>query len=195
MDLEPTRYVEWVDLRLYTYRVAGAVGGWLSQLFGLRDPELLERAHALGHAMQLTNVLRDVGEDLGRRRVYLPQSLLDEHDLTVAELDMARAGLAPLPRTWPSAMEELMARADEQYSFAHEGIRALPPALRRPVAAAAEAYRGIHDEVRRNDYDNLRKRAHTSLATKVRLGFVGVVRSSRWWEPPEARAPFGRMAS
>ncbi|MDX1494107.1 MAG: polyprenyl synthetase family protein, partial [Longimicrobiales bacterium] len=62
MDLAPRRYESWEELERYTFGVAGAVGGWMTQLFGLHDPELLERAHALGHGMQLTNIARDVGE-------------------------------------------------------------------------------------------------------------------------------------
>ena len=58
MDLTVTRYPDWESLERYTFCVAGAVGGWLTQLFGLHDESLLEKAHALGHGMQITNIVR-----------------------------------------------------------------------------------------------------------------------------------------
>ncbi len=175
MDLNGRRYRTWSELEVYTFCVAGSVGGWMTHLFGLRDPELLDRAHALGHAMQLTNILRDVGEDLERGRIYLPEVMLTKYGLSPAILRRARCEGAPLPELWPEAMEELMRRADEHYARARPGLRALPASLRRPAAVAAAAYRGIHGEVRRNGYDNLRLRAHTSLARKLGLGVLGLL--------------------
>jgi len=179
MDLERSRYADWKDLREYTFCVAGAVGGWMSQLFGVREPRVLDQAHALGHAMQLTNILRDVGEDLGRGRVYLPLSLLERHGLSIADLERWMRSDEALPPSYADAMEELMRLADKEYAWAREGMRSLPPFFRRPVAAAAEAYRGIHREVRRNAYDNLRRRAHTSMSSKLYLAAIGLMGASR----------------
>jgi phytoene synthase len=176
MDLAPTRYSDWERLEEYTFGVAGAVGGWMTQLFGLPEPDLLECAHALGHAMQLTNILRDVGEDLDRGRVYLPLSLLEAHGLDADDLRAIRVGGGPIPDAYRRALDALMARADGWYARAWPGIRRLPPWFRRPTAVAAEAYRGIHREVRRNGYDNLRLRAHTSLPAKIALAVGGLVR-------------------
>lgn len=169
MDLHPRVYECWTDLERYTFGVASSVGGWMSQLFGVSDGELLERAHALGHAMQLTNVARDVGEDWRRGRLYLPIQLLDAHDLSCEDLEaMINAG-APISESYREAIQELLARADAYYEVAWPGIRALPSFFHRPVAAAASAYRGIHREIRRNGFDNLNERAHTSIARKVML--------------------------
>jgi phytoene synthase len=179
MDLERSRYAGWKDLGEYTFCVAGAVGGWMSQLFGVREPRVLDQAHALGHAMQLTNIVRDVGEDLGRGRVYLPLSLLERHGLSIAELERWMRSDEALPPPYADAMEELMALADEHYAWAREGMRSLPPFFRRPVAAAAEAYRGIHREVRRNSYDNLRLRARTSTTSKLYLAAIGLMGANR----------------
>lgn len=178
MDLRPTSYESWIDLHRYTFCVAGAVGGWMTQLFGVRDPRMLDRAHALGHGMQLTNILRDVGEDLERGRIYLPRTLLDEYRLTEDDLVAWMRGAEPLPDRYRAAMEALIAQAEEQYAWAWPGIRDLPGFFRQPVAVAAEAYRGIHDEVRRLDYDNLRARAHTSGPRKAWLGAAGVLRAN-----------------
>jgi phytoene synthase len=179
MDLRPAGYANWKELERYTFCVAGAVGGWMTHLFGIRDPGTLSRAHALGHAMQITNILRDVGEDLWMDRVYLPQALLDKHGITVADLSGWQQSEGPLPERYSEAMREVMAIADAHYDRALPAIRSLPPFFRRPVAVAAAAYRGIHDEVRRNDFDNLRLRARTSTPRKAWLGALGLIRCSR----------------
>ena len=179
MDLEPRRYVSWNELERYTFGVAGAVGGWMTQLFGLHDPDLLERAHALGHGMQLTNIARDVGEDWQRGRLYLPEELLAGHGLTPRQIGEMVRQEHPVSEAYRSALGELLARADAHYEVAWPGIRALPPFFRRPVAAAAAAYRGIHREIRRNDFDNLTRRAHTSTARKVLLAGFGLLDARR----------------
>ncbi len=169
MDITPRTYASLADLRVYSYRVASVVGGWLTELVGVRDKEVLEAAFALGHAMQLTNILRDVGEDLRRGRLYLPLDRLHAHGVDVPALEAAMAGTRPLPPAYGHLMEELMAHADEDYRKAWAALGALPPSFRRAVAVAAWVYRGIHGEIRRNGYDNLTRRAATSLPRKVFL--------------------------
>jgi phytoene synthase len=177
MDLSRHEYEDWSDLERYTFGVAGAVGGWITQLFGTRDPFVLERAYDLGHAMQLTNIVRDVGEDLDRGRLYIPRALLAKYDLSRDELVSVRHGDGPLPHGYPGLMEEMMAVADRRYEEAWPGIRRLPPWFARPTAVAAGAYRAIHEAVRRNDHDTLRVRASTSLSAKVVHGGGAVLRS------------------
>ena len=179
MDLTIVRYRTWAGLERYTFGVAGAVGGWLSQMFGVHDPGTLERAHSLGHAMQLTNILRDVGEDLDRDRLYIPARLLAAHGVTEDELLAARHSTLPLPGGWAAALEELIGVADAYYEHAHPGFAELPTYFRRPVLAASAAYRGIHDEVRKNGYDNLRCRAHVSTRRKVWLALAGMFAARR----------------
>ena len=173
MDLSPTEYPTLDALEGYTYRVAGVVGGWLTELFGLHDPALLRRAYSLGHAMQLTNILRDVGEDRRRGRLYLPLDRLAAHGIGAEELDALaeRGAVAP---GWPDVVEELMAVADRHYRAAFEATPLLPAWYRRPVAVAARVYQGIHEEIRANGYDNGSRRAHTTLLRKVRLGLGGL---------------------
>ena len=173
MDLDPPEYPTLEALETYTYRVAGVVGGWITELFGLHDPALLRRAYAMGHGMQLTNILRDVGEDWRRGRLYLPLDLLAAHGVEPEEID-ALADRGVVPEGWPEAMEELMGVADRHYRAAFEAIPVLPTWYRRPVAVAARVYQGIQDEIRRNGYDNGSLRAHTSLLRKLRLGWGGL---------------------
>jgi phytoene synthase len=177
MDLAGRRYADWDALEQYTFGVAGAVGGWMSQLFGIRDRDTLERAHALGHGMQLTNIVRDVGEDWRRGRVYLPDTVLHDHGLTLEDVGALMQRDGPLPGPYIDVVEATIARADAYYEHAWPAIRTLPGFFRRPVAAAAEAYRGIHQAVRRNRYDNLNRRAHTSRLARIALAIRGLIRA------------------
>jgi phytoene synthase len=181
-DLQFVPYEDFDDLRLYTYRVAGVVGRWLSELHGVRDSWMLERAAALGHAMQLTNILRDVGEDWDRGRVYLPRAVLARHGLTVADVGAMRSGVRAIESSYRSLVEEVMAVASRDYQAAWEAIPHLPPSFRRAAAVAAAVYEGIHDAIRRNGYDNLARRAVTTATRKVTLAagaLWSVVRAPR----------------
>jgi 15-cis-phytoene synthase len=184
-DLDPVRFETLAELDTYTYRVASVVGGWLTELFGVRDPETLARAYGLGHAMQLTNIVRDVGEDWRRGRLYLPRDLRERAGVDLSVVERVATAGRPVPVCWRTLMETVMTRADHHYERAFEALPALPPFFARPVAVSARAYQGIHDAVRRNGYDNGSLRAHTSLIAKARLGVQGLVdlRRSRWRPP------------
>jgi 15-cis-phytoene synthase len=169
MDLEPADYPDMAALRGYSYRVASVVGLWLTELFGTHAPVVLRRAEALGHAMQLTNILRDVGEDWERGRLYLPLDRMAAHGVDRAALGAAVRG-GKLPDGWTALMEELLAHAEADYDLAFEAIPALPVFFQRPVAVAARVYAGIHDEIRKNGHDTLTRRAWTRFPTKLRLG-------------------------
>lgn len=189
-DLGPVRVADDVELRRYTYRVASVVGGWITELFGIHDPALLAHAYELGHAMQMTNILRDVGEDWRRGRVYLPATLLDRHRLTVADVARVAEGEGVPPR-WADLCEEWMAQADRSYDTGFAALSALPRFYARPVAVAARVYQGIHEAIRDNHYDNGQLRAFTGRAHKLRLAWRGLrgLRASRKRETPLA-GPF-----
>jgi phytoene synthase len=174
MDLEPSNFETLEDLQVYTYRVAGVVGGWITEEFGLHDPELLSRAYSLGHAMQLTNILRDVGEDWRRDRLYLPRRMLERYGVGVETVGRVAEGGAPVPAAYGDLIEALMLLADHHYERAFEAIPELPTYYARPVAVAARVYQGIHDAIRSHHYDNGTRRAFTSLPAKVRLGWQGL---------------------
>lgn len=181
MDLRGERYATLADLRRYTYRVASVVGLWLTRLCGVHDPRILGRAEQMGHAMQLTNILRDVGEDWDRGRLYLPADLLRQHGLEEGRLASMRVG-EPICDAYRAAMEEMMRVAESDYAAALEALPVLPRWFARPVAVAAHVYRGIHGRIRRNNYDNLRRRAYTMPATK------GLLAGRALWQLH--RAPF-----
>jgi 15-cis-phytoene synthase len=185
MDLEGRTYGTIAELRLYTFRVASVVGLWLTELFGVRDPWMLDRAAALGHAMQMTNILRDVGEDLDRGRVYLPLEWLAGYGLDASDLERM-AGSGRIDPCYAALVERLLQEAEAEYRYAEPAIARLPDYFRKPVAVAARVYRGIHDRVRENGYDNLTRRAHTSFLDKIRLGAGALL--AREGSNPGARA-------
>lgn len=153
------------ELRLYCRRVAGVVGFMVAPVAGYRGgEETLERALWLGQAMQLTNVLRDVGEDLERGRVYLPGELLREFGVHAA--DLRRGAVTPRHR---ALMSRLADDSRRWYARGRPGIAHLRGPSRVGVALAARAYEGILDDLAAAGYDNLSRRAHLSLERKLRL--------------------------
>ncbi len=158
MDLRITRYATFDDLRLFCYRVASVVGLMMSHVIGFdadcRD-EVLARAADLGVAMQLTNILRDIGEDLRRGRVYLPQEDLLRFSVPESAL---------LSRTGGDAFIELMrfeaARARCFYDSSQPGIALLNPSGRFAVAIASDVYRAILDRIEAARYDVFTRRAY-----------------------------------
>lgn len=165
MDLRGHRYHRLSDLTLYCRRVAGVVGFMVAPIGGYGGgPVTLERALHLGQAMQLTNILRDVGEDLERGRVYLPDELLGSYGVSRADLDAQR-----LTPAYQALMAHLCAVAREWYAHGHQGIPALHGRARIGVATAARAYEGILDDLEAHDYDNFTRRAYVPGRQKLRL--------------------------
>jgi len=177
-DLGPVTMADWESLRRYCYQVASVIGIWMTRLFGVQDPWLLARAETLGYALQLTNILRDVGEDLAMDRVYLPQALLERHGLVRADLQAMASG-APILPGYRALLEEMIAVAESCYSLATEALPHLPRFYARPVAAATAIYRGILTELRRNGYDNFHRRARTASWQKPLLAAAGLWRGQR----------------
>lgn len=167
-DLEGRTVNTLDDLVHYSNLVGGSVGAMMLP-FLVTDPtqrdDLEAPARSLGIAMQITNILRDVGEDLRRlNRVYLPLNWLDSHTLTPDDL----TGASP-PTGYPSLLEVTMETAEARYSDSFAGIDALPFQARIGIRAAARMYREIMNEVRALDYDNINHRAYVSLPRKLRL--------------------------
>ena len=173
-DLKFTPYADLDALRVYTYRAAGVVGRWLTELHGERDPWMLDRATALGEAMQLTNILRDVGEDLTRGRLYLPETELQRFGVRISDIDAMQRGSAITP-AYRALMERLMDVADADYRLADEAIPRLPRQFGRAAAVASVVYRGIHGAIRRNGYDTIRRRAYTTTPRKVALAATALL--------------------
>ncbi|MBI0446249.1 phytoene/squalene synthase family protein [Deinococcus sp. DB0503] len=172
MDLEGYHYRDLDDLTLYCRRVAGVVGFMIAPICGYDGGErTLARALRLGQAMQLTNILRDVGEDLERGRVYLPETLLREYGVTRAVLE---AGT--VTPGYRALMRHLSALARAWYAEGRAGIPCLRGRARIGVQAAARAYEGILDDLARGDFDNFRRRAHVSGPRKL------LMLPQAWWE-------------
>ncbi|MEB3224671.1 MAG: phytoene synthase [Synechococcus sp.] len=185
MDLYRSRYETFEDLELYCYRVAGTVGLMSGAVMGLdnsgnsapwnrQSPSQMptEEAIALGIANQLTNILRDVGEDRGRGRIYLP--LEDLERFNYSEKDLF-AGV--IDERWRSLMEFQIQRARHYYEIAERGIRALHPDARWPVWSALMLYRGILDIIEKNNYDVFGRRAYVPTVQKMFYLPIALLRS------------------
>jgi 15-cis-phytoene synthase len=163
MDTHIKRYETWEDLRVYCYRVASVVGLMSSEIFGYEEPRTLYYAEQLGLAMQLTNILRDVGEDARMGRIYLPQEDARRFGYTEADLLGGK-----LNEPFFALMQFEIERARALYREAEQGIPLLAQEARFTVLLAARLYARILDEIERNSYDVFTRRAHLSLAGKLR---------------------------
>jgi phytoene synthase len=167
-DLRVQRYETWEQLRRYCYLVASTVGLISMYIIGARDgsAHTLELARKdaidLGVALQLTNVLRDVGEDYERGRVYLPQEDLARFNLTDADLEQQQ-----VDDRFRHLMRFEMDRADALYDSSWHGIRHLRADGRLAVGAASLLYRGILGQIAANGYDVFTRRAHLTARQKI----------------------------
>jgi 15-cis-phytoene synthase len=175
MDLYRDRYETFEELELYCYRVAGTVGLMSNAVLGFDDrfrtaPWLnhkeiyvpQEEAIALGIANQLTNILRDVGEDIDRGRIYLPLEDLERFNYT--EKDLVNK---VNDERWHKIMKFEIKRARHFYNQAEIGIRALKPDSRWPVWTALMLYQGILDVIEKNNYDVFNRRAFVPGLNKM----------------------------
>lgn len=163
-DLWPARYETFEDLAAYAYGVASTVGLMSMHIIGFQGPEAIPYAVKLGVALQLTNILRDVGEDWRAGRVYLPRQELAAFDLS--ERDLARGHV---DERWRRFMRFQIARNRTLYEEAWPGIGTLHPEGRMAIATAAGVYRAILDDIEAHDYDVFNRRAHVSTWGKLRL--------------------------
>ena len=171
MDLRVKTYESWSDLCSYMDGSAAVIGEMLLPILEPLSDDARLPAQNLGLAFQLTNFLRDVGEDLDRERIYLPQE------------DMARFGAHPRARRvddgWRSLMRFEIARARDLYASAEKGIALLPPWSAPSIAVAHELYGGILDVIEANDYDVFTRRARVSTAHKLMVAARTLMRARR----------------
>jgi phytoene synthase len=171
MDLRPVEYDTWDELSVYCEGVASSVGEMCTYVFGVQGNAdvravALRYARMLGLAMQLTNILRDVGEDARRGRCYLPA-----HDLAAVGLtrsDILGGALSASDPRWQRFMVHQIARARALYQAAMPGIPLLSPDAQRCAWACAIGYSGILGAIERIGYD--------SLVTRARLGTIARLR-------------------
>jgi phytoene synthase len=164
MDLTQTRYLDWPGLERYCYLVAGVVGLLAAGIFGYRDARTLEYARRLGIAFQLTNIIRDVGEDARKNRIYLPMEDLKAHGVPASDILQARESDA-----FRALMRFEAARARQCYRQAFESLPAEDRRAQRPGLIMAAIYRALLEEIEHDGFKVLTQR--TSL-TPLRKFFI-----------------------
>ena len=172
MDLNKFRYKDFDELKLYCYRVAGTVGLMTQNVMGIDSaytsapwsamPDPSEAAIALGIANQLTNILRDVGEDRHRGRIYLPQADIEKFNYSEEELLKGK-----INNQWKALMNFQLTRAREWFQKSEDGIKWLSSDARWPVWTSLRLYRGILDSIERLDYDVFNNRAFVKNSVKA----------------------------
>ena len=164
-DAVERRYHTLSDVRMYSSRVASAVGAMMCVLMRVRDGDALARACDLGVAMQLTNIARDVGEDARAGRIYLPLDWLADEGMNVDDFFAAPEATPEVRRM----VKRLLSEARRLYIRSEAGIGALPVGARTGIFAARYIYDGIGGALRRNNHDSINFRARTTKAQKIKL--------------------------
>ena len=184
-DLQPTHYATWAELTGYCEGVASSVGSMCTYVFGVEGGDAvreraLRYARTLGVAMQLTNILRDVGEDAARGRCYLPDADLATFGLS-ADRVLHDPTLKDDPR-WAQLMRHEIARARALYCAASPGIALLAPESQRCARACADGYAAILGAIEMNHYDSITVRAR--VGNLARAGLLWTVWRSGAERPP-----------
>jgi len=171
MDLDQTRYFDFTGLKKYCWHAAGAVGLLSARIFGVTDPGTLAYAEKLGLAFQLTNIIRDVGEDARKGRIYLPVAELQQFGVTAADILNGRHS---------AQFERLMQfQATRARALYREALASLPEADRRaqrPGLIMASIYHALLDEIERDSFHVLRQRISLTPIRKLWLAWITYVR-------------------
>jgi phytoene synthase len=166
MDLQQTRYLDFPALERYCHLVAGIVGEVSARIFGQEQPRTTEYAHKLGLAFQLTNIIRDVGEDAMRGRIYIPVNELQQFDVKAQEL---------IDRKYSDRFSALMKfQADRARAYYAEALALLPAQDRRsqkPGLMMASIYRTLLDEIERDGFRVLHQRVSLTPVRKFWLAW------------------------
>lgn len=171
MDLEYNRYPDFEALKLYCHRVASVVGLLSAEIFGYQDRRTLLYAADLGMAFQLTNIIRDVGEDARRGRIYLPLDELQQHGVSIADILQARE-----TDNFRRLMEFQIHRA---LGFYERAFAQLPAADRKPQRAGiimAAIYRTVLEEIRADGYRVLTHRTSLTPLRKLWIAWKTWIR-------------------
>ncbi len=166
MDLNQTRYLDWKALNLYCYRVASVVGLLSAEIFGYTNRQTLKYAHDLGLAFQLTNIIRDVGEDARRGRIYLPVDELQRFNVPARQILDARHS-----DNFRDLMAFQAARARQLYDQAFAQLPAEDRKAQRPGLIMAAIYRTLLDEIEADGFLVLDRR--TSLTPLRKIWIAG----------------------
>ena len=166
MDLELARYNRYEDLKLYCHRVAGVVGEISARLFGFSNPQTLAYANTLGIAFQLTNIIRDVGEDARRNRIYLPVDELQQFGVPARDILTGQHSEA-----FARLMEFQYQRASQMYDAALSLLPAEDRKSQKTGLIMAAIYRTLLDEIRASDFDVLNARISLTPLRKLWLAW------------------------
>lgn len=153
MDLDVSRYASFRELSLYCYRVASVVGILSAEIFGYQDRQTLKYAHDLGIAFQLTNIIRDVYEDIQRDRLYLPQDELQQFGVKVEDLRQQRHTPA-----FAQLMQHQIERAETYYERAMQALPEVDRYAQRAGLIMAEIYRSLLQKIIADDRQVLTQR-------------------------------------
>lgn len=165
MDQGPVQIQTWPELDRYCYHVAGVVGLMMTRVFGLKERAYEAEALHLGTAMQLTNILRDVGEDFRKNRIYLPAEELKIFGLS--EQDIANGKVTD---SWKKLIQFQIDRAREYYLKSERGISKLEnDGSQLAVWMMRHMYAGILEEIKKNDYDIFSQRTYVPFPRKILL--------------------------
>ena len=162
MDLQQTRYLDFKALSLYCYRVASVVGLLAAEIFGFQDRQTQKYAHDLGIAFQLTNIIRDVGEDARRGRVYLPVDELKRFNVPVSDILNSRYS-----ENFRKMMEFQIERAEHYYSQAMSQLPKIDRKRQSPGLVMAAIYRTLLDEIKRDGCQVLSQRVSLTPIRKL----------------------------
>ncbi len=162
MDIEFKPFETFDELYVYCYKVAAVVGLMTSEIFGYSDKQALQHAIELGIAMQLTNILRDVGEDVNRGRIYLPLEDLRRFNYSSEELMQKK-----INNNFIALMKFQLERARNYYRLSDKGIPMLEKRSRFGVAISSINYGNILTAIEKNNYDVFSKRAYRSFFQKI----------------------------
>ena len=153
MDLEHSRYPDFKSLSLYCYRVAGVVGLLSAEIFGVSDRKTLRYATELGTALQLTNIIRDVGEDARRGRIYIPVDELQQFNVPASDIMNARE-----TPEFQALMAFQAERAQGYYTSALNTLPAADRSAQRPGLIMAAVYRTLLDEITKDGFQVLKQK-------------------------------------
>jgi len=170
-DMIQTRYPTFEEVAAYSYGVASTVGLMSMYIVGFESTQAVPYAIKLGVALQLTNILRDVGEDWRKGRLYLPQDELSLYGIREADLSAGRVTDA-----WRLFMKFQIERTRKLYEEAWPGVKMLSREGQLAIGAASIFYRGILEVIEANDYDVFNKRASSSAWGKIRR------LPALWWQ-------------
>ncbi len=161
-DLVQSRYQTFEELATYCYGVASTVGLMSMHIVGFRTPKAVPYAIKLGVALQMTNILRDVGEDYRNGRLYLPREELAFYGIPESDIAVGR-----ITDNWRQFMKFQIERTRQLYVESWEGVKLLEREGQLAIGAASVFYQGILDEIEKNDYDVFTRRASLSALGKV----------------------------